>query len=263
MLYIIILSIIQGISEFLPISSSAHLIIFRDVFLIGNNIISSDIELTFDIALHFGTALAIICVFYKDFLNCFSKKDDNGNLFCCIVVATIPAGIVGFLFGDIIENIIRTKYLIVSLSLILMGIIIYISDKYGKEEKKLKSISIKDAFLIGISQVFALIPGFSRSGTTIATSRLLKINREDSTKFSFYLSAPIVLGAVFLQVIKTDFVIIRANIGIFIVGIISSFIVGILSINFLLKYVRNNDFKIFMYYRIILGIIVILYLINR
>lgn len=267
MFKIIFLSIIQGISEFLPISSSAHLIIFRDIFLIGNDIISSDIELIFDISLHFGTALSIICIFYKDFVRMFSslfnKKNDDRNILLYIIVATIPAAVFGFLFEDTIENYIRNKYIIVSLALIIMGIIIYFSDKYSKEEKSINSINIKDALLIGISQVFALIPGFSRSGTTIAMSRFLKLNRVDSTKFSFFLSAPIVLGAVILGIIKTDFVVIRANINVFILGIITSFFVGILSIRFLLKYLKNNDFKIFMWYRIILGILVILYLINR
>lgn len=265
MFNIILLSIIQGISEFLPISSSAHLIIFRDVFLIGNEVISSDIELTFDIALHFGTVLAIIFVFFKDFINMFlplfSKNKCNKNLLSCIIVATIPAAIVGFLFDDIIENYIRNKYFIVSIALIIMGIVIYYSDKCNKERKSLDSINIKDAFIIGLSQIFALIPGFSRSGTTITSARFLKINRNDATRFSFYLSAPIVIGAIILQLIKTDFVVIRANLCIFIVGILSSFIVGLLSINFLLRYVKSNDFKVFMWYRIILGILVILYLI--
>ena len=266
MFKIILLAIIQGVSEFLPISSSAHLIIFRDVFSIGSDIITSDIELTFDIALHFGTALAIVCMFFKDFLNMFlgvfNKNREDGKLFWFIIVATIPAAVVGFLFEDIIENIIRTKYFVVSLALILMGIIIYLADKYSSNEKNLKSITIVDSFLIGCSQVFALIPGFSRSGTTIATSRLLKINREDATKFSFYLSAPIVIGAVVLQLFKIDYVIIRANLSIFLIGILSSFIVGLFSINFLLKYIKKNDFKIFMWYRLILGIFVILYLIS-
>ena len=261
MFSIIILSIIQGISEFLPISSSAHLIIFRDIFLIGKDIISSDIELTFDIALHFGTSLAIIYVFFKDFISMFlDSLNKKSILLFYIIIATIPASVAGLLFENFIENMIRSKYIIVSLALIIMGIIIYLSDKYSKEDKNINHLNIKDAILIGLSQTFALIPGFSRSGTTIATARILKLNRQDATKFSFYLSAPIVIGAVLLKLIKTDFVIIEANLRIFLVGILTSFIVGVISIKYLLKFVKNNDFKIFMWYRIILGIIAILYI---
>ena len=127
MFSIIILSIIQGISEFLPISSSAHLIIFRDIFLIGKDIISSDIELTFDIALHFGTSLAIIYVFFKDFISMFlDSLNKKSILLFYIIIATIPASIAGLLFEDFIENMIRSKYIIVSLALIIMGIIIYL-----------------------------------------------------------------------------------------------------------------------------------------
>ena len=260
----IILGIVQGIAEFLPISSSAHLIIFRDVFGIGKGM-GSDLALCFDLALHLGTLLAIAVFFFKDFLNMVVKgvtkgvKDSDGKLFFQIIVATIPAAIVGVLFEDVIENAIRTNYYLIAIALIAMGIIIYIIDKKSKQEKSVKELSFKDAFLIGCSQVFALIPGFSRSGTTIACARALKLNREDAAKFSFYLSAPVVLGACLLQLVKGEAIaLITSNVAIFLVGIVIAFITGIICIKFLLQYLKKHDFKVFMIYRILLALLVIL-----
>ncbi len=269
MLAIVLLAIIQGIAEFLPISSSAHLIIFRDVFLLGKDVIDENMELTFDIALHFGTALAILVFFFKDFWKMFIKgftkgmKDKDGKMMWYIVFATIPAAIVGVLFEDAIENVIRNKYWLIAVALIVMGIIIYVVDKVMSRTKKLKDMTLKDALIIGCSQVFALIPGFSRSGTTIAAARTLKLDREDAAKFSFYLSCPVVLGAVVLQLFKADLSVISSNLAAFLVGILVSFVVGLVCIKFLLKYLRRNDFKIFMWYRVALGALVLVYLLVR
>lgn len=259
-----ILGLIQGIAEFLPISSSAHLIIFRDLFGIGSAM-GSDIALSFDIALHFGTLLAIGIYFFKDFINMIIKgvtkgpKNEEGKLFWFIILATIPAAIAGILFEDVIENMIRGNFIIIALALIIMGIIIYLFDKYMKQNKNFKKMNYLDALIIGISQVFALIPGFSRSGTTIAAGRARGLNREDAAKFSFYLSAPVVLGAVVLNIFDANVIAsITSNASIFIIGVLVAFISGLLCIEFLLKYIKNNNFKIFMYYRVIMGIVVIL-----
>ncbi len=266
MISVIILAIIQGIAEFLPISSSAHLIIFREVFGIGKDVISGDLGLTFDIALHLGTALAIIVFFFKDFLNMaikgFTKgvKDKDGKIMWYLIAATVPAALAGVLFEDVIDNVIREKYYLIAIALIVMGVIIYLVDKKCPRDKEIKDMTLKDALIIGCSQVFALIPGFSRSGTTIAAGRALHLEREDAAKFSFYLSLPVVMGAVVLQLIKVDFSIIASNISILLVGIVISFIIGILCIRFLLKYLRSNDFKVFMWYRLVLGIGVLIYL---
>ena len=262
---VFILGVIQGLAEFLPISSSAHLIIFRDVFGIGAGM-ASNLELSFDIALHLGTLLAIIVFFFKDFWEMFSKgvtkgtKDKKGKLFWYIVVATIPAAIVGVLFEDVIEDAFRSNVLLIACALALMGVLIYFVDKKSKQNKNLEKMSLKDAFLIGCSQVFALIPGFARSGTTIACARSLQMNREDAAKFSFYLSAPVVLGAVVLQLFKkATLKAIIANLSMFIVGIGTAFVIGLLCIEFLLKYLKKHDFKVFMYYRILLAVVVILW----
>ena len=266
---ILILGFIQGIAEFLPISSSAHLIIFRDIFGIGAGI-SSNMELTFDVALHFGTLLAIGVFFFWDFIKMIQKgftkgvKDEDGKILWYLIAATIPAAIVGVLFEDAIENVIRSNYIVIALALAIMGIIIYLADKYSKQNKTIKKMTLKDAIIIGCSQVFALIPGFSRSGTTIATGRVLGLDRESAAKFSFFLSAPVVLGAVVLQLIKgSTWSVIVANMSTFLLGIFVSFVTGLLCIKYLLKYLQKHNFKIFMIYRVVLAIIVVLYITIR
>lgn len=266
---ILVLGFIQGIAEFLPISSSAHLIIFRDIFGIGAGI-SANMELTFDIALHFGTLLAIGVFFFSDFIQMIKKgftkgvKDDDGKILWYLVAATIPAAIVGVLFEDAIENVVRSNYIVIALALAIMGIIIYLADKFSKETKDVKKMTLKDAIVIGCSQVFALIPGFSRSGTTIAAGRVLGLDRESAAKFSFFLSVPVVLGAVVLQLFKGSAIsVIAANLGTFILGILVSFVVGLLCIKYLLKYLQKHNFKIFMVYRVVLAIVVLIYIFVR
>lgn len=260
---VIILAIIQGIAEFLPISSSAHLIIFRDLFGIGSSI-TEELSMSFDIALHFGTLLAIGIYFFKDFINMIVKgftkgvKDKEGKILWYLIIATIPGALAGFLLEDKVDELIRGNFIIIGSALIIMGIIIYLADKYFEMKKDIVELTLKDAFIIGCSQAFALIPGFSRSGTTIATGRALKLDRESAAKFSFYLSAPIVLGAVLSQLMGDNTIdLVMNNLDTFVVGVVVAFISGLLCISFLLKYLRKNDFKIFMWYRLILGIIVI------
>jgi undecaprenyl-diphosphatase len=262
----IILGIIQGIAEFLPISSSAHLIIFRDIFGIGS-FISGNLEMSFDIALHFGTFLAILVFFFKDFwkmiIKGFSKgtKDPDGKMMWMIVVATIPAAIIGVLFEEKIDELVRTNFVLIAIALAVMGIIIKYTDKLSKDNRGFKEMSFKDAILIGCAQVCALIPGFSRSGTTISMARVLKINRSDAAKFSFYLSAPVVLGAVAIKLLKGEMVsLITAAPTTFIIGVLISFIFGMLCIRFLLNYVKKHDYNIFMWYRLLLALIVLIVL---
>ena len=268
MIDVIVLGIIQGIAEFLPISSSAHLIIARSVFGIGTTL-DSNIELVFDLALHFGTLLAIIIFFFSELWSILTNgltkgtKTKDGKLFWYLILATIPAGLVGVLFEDVFDSFFRKQIWLIAIALIVMGIVIYIVDKKSKTNKNMKEMHWYDALIIGCSQVFALIPGFSRSGTTITASRALGLNREDSAKFSFYLSVPVVCGATLFSLIKDNtLAIISENLAVFGLGILISFVVGLLCISFLLKYIKKNDFKIFMIYRILLGIIVLLTLIR-
>lgn len=263
---IILLGIIQGIAEFLPISSSAHLIIFRDLFGLGANVIGN-MDLTFDLALHFGTLLAIVVFFFSELWKIVTEgltkgtKTKDGKIFWYLVVATIPAGIVGVLFEDIFDSFFRKQIWLIAIALIVMGIIIYLVDKKSKDTNSLDKMTLKDAIIIGCAQVFALIPGFSRSGTTITAARTLKMNREDSARFSFLLSAPVVAGAMCFSLLKDGTIaMISENLLVFGTGILVSFVTGLICISFLLKYIRKHDFKLFMIYRIILGIVVLGYL---
>lgn len=264
----IILGIVQGIGEFLPISSSAHLILVR--FLLDMPEVDPGLEKAFDVALHFGTLIAVLFVFYKDWLSLFKgafknikskKKTFEGKMFWYLVIATIPGALVGFVFEDVIDSVVRGNVLIIALLLAFMGIFIYIGDKWSevhfKKPKEYKELNFKDTFIIGLSQALAVIPGFSRSGTTILAARLMGISREAAAKFTFLLSTPIIFGA---AIVKSGTLIANFNITI-ITGIVTAAIVGILSIKFLLRYIKTNDFTIFAYYRVIIAIIVIVKLI--
>lgn len=253
----IILGIIQGVAEFLPISSSAHLILFP--YLFG----WEESGLAFDIALHFGTMMAVLAIFFKDWWNLFigaikdikdKKKSTNGRMFWYLIIATVPAALTGLLLDDIIENIIRNKIWIIALALAIMGLLIYIGDKWAskhyKKETKFEDINLKQALIVGIFQAFAVIPGFSRSGTTILAGRLQGISKEAITKFTFLLSVPVICGATILKIGDLAF---TKEV---IVGIISSFAMGVISIKFLLSYIKKHDFSIFAFYRVIFALIV-------
>lgn len=258
----VILGIIQGIAEFLPISSSAHLILFP--FLLGWN----ESGLAFDVALHFGTMMAVLVIFFKDWWDLFigaiknftsKKKSTDGKMFWYLVVATIPAALAGLLLDDFIENIVRNKIWVIALALAVMGLLIFIGDKWAskhyKKEVKFDKITLKQAIIIGISQAFAVIPGFSRSGTTILAGRLMGISKEAITRFTFLLSVPVICGATILKV--TDLSLTKEVI----IGVISSFAMGVLTIKFLLNYIKKHDFSVFAFYRVILSIIVFVKLI--
>lgn len=258
----IILGIIQGIAEFLPISSSAHLIIFP--YLFG----WEESGLAFDVALHFGTMMAVLLIFFKDWWNLFvgaikdvkeKKKTTNGKMFWYLIIATIPAALAGVLLDNVIEDVIRNKVWIIALALAIMGLLIYVGDKWAskhyKKETEFEDITLKQALIVGISQAFAVIPGFSRSGTTILAGRLQGISKEAITKFTFLLSVPVICGATILKV--GDLALTKEVI----VGIITSFATGIIAIKFLLRYIKKHDFSIFAFYRVILAIIVLVKLI--
>ena len=259
----IILGIVQGIGEFLPISSSAHLILVP--YLLG----WEESSLAFDVALHFGTLLAVLVIFFKDWWNLFiealknftrKEKTTEGKMLWYLVIATIPGALAGLLLDDIIENVFRNQIWLIALFLAIMGALIYLGDQWATKHYKNKEvpfgkITLKQAFLVGCSQAFAVFPGFSRSGTTILAGRLMGINKEAITKFTFLLSVPIIFGATILKV--TDLVLTKEVI----IGVLTSFIVGILSIKFLLQYIKKHDFSVFAFYRIILAIIVYIKLI--
>ena len=258
MIKTIILGIIQGIGEFLPISSSAHLILVPYLFNLNTG------GRAFDVALHFGTLLAVLVIFFKDWWNLFigavnkvvKKKDSKENkMFWYLVISTIPGALFGFLLDDFIEEKVANKIWLLAICLAVMGVLIYLGDKWA--EKKYKNpvefdkITLKQSFLIGLSQSLALIPGFSRSGTTILTGRLLGLSKEAVTKFTFLLSVPIICGAAVLKIFELE---ITKEV---LIGIFTSFIVGVFAIKFLLNYIKKHDFSIFAIYRVVFAIIIL------
>lgn len=249
----VLLGVIQGLTELLPISSSAHLTIIPWIF-------NWNIPESFDVALHFGTLLAIGLYFFKDWLglikggfNYVVKKERTvqGRMFWYIVLATIPGGIIGFLLDHFLSGTLN-RPIIIALALIIMGIILYVVDKKAPSKVKYEQMTLKQTFLIGVSQALAFIPGVSRSGVTITTARMMKVERESAARYSFMLSAPIVFAATIFKF--KDFVFDLP----FVVGVLTSFIVGLLVIKFLLKFLQKGSFKGFAIYRIIFGLLIII-----
>ena len=255
----VILGIVQGLTEFLPVSSSAHLNVFPWVF--GWDTISE----SFDVALHLGTLFAILIYFFKDWINLivggakkvFKKEDSlNGKIFWYLVIATIPAGIMSLVLDKISENIVgdnlNLEMILIAVALIVMGIVLYIVDKKSENKVKYEEITLKQSVLVAISQALAAaFPGVSRSGITMTIARLLKIDRESAATFSFLLATPIVAAAVLVNI--TSFTLSIP----FIAGVLASFVVGLFVIKFLMDYLKKGSFKIFAIYRIIIGIIIL------
>ena len=263
----IILGIVQGLTELLPISSSAHLFLIPWIF-------NWDIPESFDVALHFGTLLAIGIFFFKAWIELIKggynfvakkKKTTEGRMFWYIVIATLPGGIIGFILDKYAENLL-TKPMIIAIALIVMGIILYLVDRFAKKQTDYKDMNFRQTFLIGLSQSLAFIPGVSRSGVTMTAGRALGVKREAVAKYSFMLSAPIVLAATVFKLkdfIEYFLIADMAGIIAFAMGVIMSFIVGIIVIKFLLEYLKKGSFKGFAIYRIIIGIVVIAICLNR
>ena len=262
----LILGIVQGLTELLPISSSAHLNLISWVF-------NWNIPESFDVALHFGTLLAIVLFFYKDWIKLIKgdykqvvKKERSfeGKMFWYLVAATIPGGIIGFILDKFVGDSLGKMPLLIAIALIVMGIVLYIVDKKSKNKTDYENLNFKQTFLIGLSQSLAFIPGVSRSGITMTTGRLLGVKREAAAKYSFMLSGPIVLAATLFKLKDLiEYFLVADIIGItaFIIGVLTSFIVGVFVIKFLLEFLRKGSFKIFAIYRIILGMVVIIALI--
>ena len=249
----VVLGLVQGLGEFLPISSSAHLALCPWLFN------WEDPGLTFDIALHLGTLIAVVLYFWKDWIDIIYKgltkpKEKEGKLLWYLVLATIPGAAIGFLLEHKAETVFRNPVLIATM-LIIMGVLLYWVDKKGGKQTDVEHISLKTSFLIGLSQALAIIPGVSRSGVTMTAAMALGMTREGAARFSFLLSAPIIFGAALIKVPK-----IIANPAMvdapFIAGMIVSCIFGVASIGFLLRYIQNKTFLPFVIYRFALGVAV-------
>ncbi|MCX7988831.1 MAG: undecaprenyl-diphosphatase UppP [Thermodesulfovibrio sp.] len=246
----IILGIIQGITEFLPISSTAHLVITPWIFGWTGTVNS----LSFDIAVHLGTLFSLFYCFWKDWIDILLR--DRKMLFY-LVLGTIPAGVAGFVFHDFIENSLRDPLIIV-FTLVFIGILMLIAEKVGKRQRN--SVTLSDAIVIGTAQAIALIPGVSRSGITITAGLFKGLDRAYAAKFSFLLSTPAIAGAGALDFYKSIKVGYTHDYSLFIIGVISAAITGIIAIKFLLNFLRKYPLNIFIYYRWVLaGVIFLLY----
>ena len=239
-----ILAFIQGVTEFIPVSSSAHLIIISKI----SNFNVSSLQL--DISLHLGSLLAIIFYFRKDLLNITKNK----SLFLLIVLGSIPLIIVGYFFysSGLIENLRNLK--VIAWTTLIFGILLFIADRSTIKNKINNNLNLKNILIIGFFQMLAIIPGVSRSGIVITASRFLNFDRVDSSKISFYLSIPALAGASVLSMKD----IINTNVDmnfLFIFAVLLSFIVSYLTIKYFLIYVRSFNLNLFVYYRTFLALI--------
>jgi undecaprenyl-diphosphatase len=264
LLYAAFLGILQGATEFLPVSSSGHLALAEHFFHV------EQAGLTFDVALHIGTLLAILAYFRKDFfllalaffgLDKSDEADRRRYQAFGICLATIPAVICGLLFGEAAETVFRSP-LIVACTLSVAGLLLLIADKKGAHERDYTTITMKDAVIIGCAQALALVPGVSRSGSTMTAGLFLGVNRSGSALFSFLLSAPIVLGAGIYKIPKIlsqglD----QSGLLFYGTGFVSAALSGYLFIAFLMRFVRTKSLAVFAYYRFALSGLVVIALI--
>jgi undecaprenyl-diphosphatase len=244
----VILGIVQGITEFLPVSSTAHLILVPWFFNWNGEVDT----LTFDVALHGGTLLSLFFCFWKDWIELITRKQ---RLLGMIVLASVPAGLAGFFLNDFVEQTLRSP-LLISLMLIVIGVVMLMAEK-AKTHKNLDAIRLNDAIAIGIAQSFAIIPGVSRSGITISTGLFRGVGREASARFSFLLSTPIIAGATVLHLKKAFFDHGNHDFQLFAAGLLSSFITGIIAIKFLLAFLKKHPLNLFAYYRFALAVVII------
>ncbi|PYX99365.1 MAG: UDP-diphosphatase [Acidobacteria bacterium] len=275
----VVLAVVQAFGEFLPISSSAHLILTRWFF--GWSELDPAMDLTFDVALHAGTLLAVLVYFFPTWINLIvagfgGRPPLSGNsaglgnlddvesgrdrmLLWWIVLATMPGAIAGKLLDKYAELKFRDSYLLIGSTLVVVAVLMWLSEKFGAQRRTITGINAIDAILIGIAQAFALIPGVSRSGSTITAGLVRGLNREAAARFSFLLLAPITAGAVLLKA----HAVMKAG-GLppgmkqpFLIGIFLSAILGMGVIAFFLRFLRTHSLNFFVVYRVLLGIVVI------
>lgn len=272
----IILGIIQGITEFLPISSTGHLTVAGKLM----NLVSEDNPeqwTAFIAIIQLGTLLAVLVYFWNDILNIikdfvknnlispvkYSEQNLNSKLGWLIIIGTIPVVIIGLGFKDIIEGSLTKNLYVIASSLIGLAIILAFAEKVAKFKKDLKDITIVDSLIIGTAQAISLIPGSSRAGTTITAGLFVGLKRESAARFSFLLSIPAILASGVLQLFEALKFVDQTMVINLIVSTIVSAISGYLAIDFLLKYLKKNSTFIFIYYRIGLGILIIIFLITN
>jgi undecaprenyl-diphosphatase len=268
----LVLGIVQGVTEFLPISSSGHLIIVPAVLGWQDPFIGS---LPFAVMLHVGTLLALLIYFRADWLRLASAGvalvrersiagDADRRLLVLLAVTVIPAGLVGVLFNDIIEREVRSVGL-VTLMLLVGAAILWLADRWGSRDRGIADLTVPGAFGIGVAQAAALIPGISRSGVSISAGLFLGLDRASAARFSFLMAMPVTAGAALFEIRRLatgEVVGLRPDAGVLAVGVTASFLAGLAAIHFLLAYVRRNSLFLFVAYRVGLAALLVLWMLG-
>lgn len=252
----IILGIIQGLTEFLPVSSSGHIELAKAMFGTQEND-----SMTMTVVLHFATALSTCFIFRKDLIDIFKgllkfKNNTEFQFSVKIILSMIPAAVVGVLYDDIIETFFAGKILLVAIFLILTGLLLFVADK---AKTTAKNVSFTQSIIIGISQAIAILPGISRSGATISTSVLLGIDREKAARFSFLMVIPLIFGKIAKDVLSDKFNLESSELMFLAVGFIFAFFTGLVACKLMIKIVKNSKLFYFSFYCFIVGAIAIIY----
>ena len=260
---VVILGIVEGITEWLPVSSTGHLILLGD--LLSPSMSESFMEM-FNVVIQLGAIMAVVVIYFHK-LNPFSKKKSQKQklltwqMWIKVAIASVPAAVIGLIFNDIIDRIFYKPFP-VAVMLIVYGVLFIIVESRNTNKKpsvtKISQLSVSMLLWIGVFQMLALIPGTSRSGATIVGALLIGVSREVAAEFTFFLAIPVMFGASLLKLIKFGFVFTLAEFGFLMLGCVVSFLVSIFAIKFLMSYIKKNDFKVFGYYRIVLGAIIVI-----
>lgn len=261
----VVLGIVEGLTEWLPISSTGHMILVDEFIKLD---VSKSFMDMFLVVIQLGAILAVVVLNFEK-LNPFSswksswEKRATWQLWYKVILACVPAAVIGLLFNKFMEEHFMTAP-VVAATLIFYGVMFLVVESYNKRRmprvREIERLDYKTAFIIGLFQVLSLVPGTSRSGATILGGILFGTSRYVAAEFTFFLAIPVMFGASLLKMVKFGWHYTGSEILILVVGMATAFVVSILSIKFLLRYIKNNDFKAFGWYRIVLGIIVVLYL---
>lgn len=268
----LIMGIVQGLTEFLPISSSGHLIIVPYLLGWDDEFITS---LAFSVMLHIGTLAALLAYFRADWVRIVPAGfatirdrsfagDPDRRLAWLLVATTIPAAVVGLVFSDVIETAIREPGL-VALTLVLGGAIMWAADRVGRMDRRVEDVTFPIAIAIGAAQALALIPGISRSGISISAGRFAGLDRDAAARFSFLMATPITIGAIVFEIrrLVTGEAGVEVDLLPLVVGLASSFVAGVFAISVLLRYLRTHSLTVFVVYRFILAGLVLVYVATR
>ena len=260
----IIIGIVEGITEWLPVSSTGHMILVEEFIKLKAS--EAFIEM-FNVVIQLGAIFAVIVLFFPKLWPFTTPekgwiKKNTWMMWFKVIVGVLPAAVLGLLFDDFLDEKFY-NYQTVAIMLIVYGVLFLLVENRNRRKKpkirKLSQVSFKTAFLIGMFQVLSLIPGTSRSGATILGALILGCSRYVGAEFSFFMAIPVMFGASLLKIIKFGLVLTGTEIVILLVGMVTAFVVSMLSIKFLMEYVKKHDFKVFGYYRIVLGVIVLAY----